>query len=137
MQNQMVKMSEAFRVLGDTTRLRLLRLFLEHPLDLCVCEMVSALGLPQYQVSRHLAVLKRAGFLRVAKKGTWAYYSLDREEPFILGLIELLKGTLLETAFEEDRKRMDARLALRARGECVVGSIDLDEINKLIGREIL
>ena len=135
MGNNIKNMSEVFRALGDDTRLRLLGLFVKRDLDLCVCEMVSALGLPQYQVSRHLSVLRRAGFLRSVKKGTWAYYSLVREEPFILGLLELLERTLPENVFEEDRKRMDARLALRARGECVVGSVNVDEINRLIGKE--
>lgn len=83
----------------------------------------------------YLAVLKRAGFLRAAKKGAWMYYSLDREDPFILGLLDLLKGTLPENVFTEDRKRMEARLALRARGECVIGSVDAAELDKLIGRE--
>jgi ArsR family transcriptional regulator len=129
-------MSEVFRALGDDTRLRLLHLFLERNLELCVCEMVSALGLPQYQVSRHLSVLKRAGLLRAAKKGTWAYYSLAREETFIRNLLKLLKGAFPEGLFEEDGKRMEARLALRARGECVIGFVGVEEINKPLGGRV-
>ena len=30
----------------------------------------------QSRLSRHLKILKEAGFLRVDRKGTWAYYSI-------------------------------------------------------------
>jgi ArsR family transcriptional regulator len=30
----------------------------------------------QSRLSRHLKILKEAGFLRVERKGTWAYYSI-------------------------------------------------------------
>jgi ArsR family transcriptional regulator len=30
----------------------------------------------QSRLSRHLKILKEAGFIRVERKGTWAYYSI-------------------------------------------------------------
>jgi ArsR family transcriptional regulator len=30
----------------------------------------------QSRLTRHLKILKEAGFLRVERKGTWAYYSI-------------------------------------------------------------
>jgi ArsR family transcriptional regulator len=47
---------EAFRALSDPTRVRVIALLTEVPDGVCVCELVDALRLPQYQVSRHLAV---------------------------------------------------------------------------------
>ena len=55
---------EIFKALGDETRLRLVNLFLQTDEDLCVCEMVDALELPQYQISKHLTILKNAGLLQ-------------------------------------------------------------------------
>ncbi len=61
--------------LNDETRVLLLRFFDEHG-ALCVCDLQASLGMIQSRLSRHLKILKEAGFLRVERKGTWAYYSI-------------------------------------------------------------
>ena len=49
----------------------------------------------QSRLSRHLKILKEAGFLRVERRGTWAYYSirspLDRFRLQALAEIETLE----------------------------------------------
>ena len=61
--------------LNDETRVLMLRFFDEHG-ALCVCDLQASLGMIQSRLSRHLNILKEAGFLRVERKGTWAYYSI-------------------------------------------------------------
>jgi len=61
--------------LNDETRVLLLR-FLDHYGETCVCDMQASLDMIQSRLSRHLKILKDAGFLRVERKGTWAYYSI-------------------------------------------------------------
>ncbi|WP_373029268.1 ArsR/SmtB family transcription factor [Sulfurovum sp.] len=61
--------------LNDETRLRLLR-FIDKNGAVCVCDIESAFGMIQSRISRHLKILKDAGFLRVERKGRWAYYSI-------------------------------------------------------------
>lgn len=61
--------------LNDETRVMLLRFFDEHG-DLCVCDLQESLGMIQSRLSRHLKILKEAGFLRVDRRGTWAFYSI-------------------------------------------------------------
>ena len=61
--------------LNDETRILILR-FLDKYGEVCVCDMQESLDLIQSRLSRHLKILKEAGFLRVERKGTWAYYSL-------------------------------------------------------------
>ena len=61
--------------LNDETRVLLLR-FLDAHGECCVCDLQNSLGMIQSRLSRHLKILKDAGFLRVERKGTWAYYSL-------------------------------------------------------------
>ena len=42
-----------------------------------VSELVERLGISQPQVSKHLAVLKGAGLVRVRPQGRWRFYSVD------------------------------------------------------------
>ena len=61
--------------LNDETRVLLLR-FLDEYGECCVCDLQESLDMIQSRLSRHLKILKEAGFLRVERKGTWAYYSI-------------------------------------------------------------
>lgn len=65
------------KALGDETRLRIVAL-LAHG-ELCVCHLESALGLPQPNVSRQLAVLKNAGVVDSRREGTWVYYRIAEQ----------------------------------------------------------
>ncbi|MBU1216109.1 metalloregulator ArsR/SmtB family transcription factor [bacterium] len=61
--------------LNDETRVLLLRFLYEHG-EMCVCDLQLSLDMIQSRLSRHLKILKDAGFLKVVRKGTWAYYSI-------------------------------------------------------------
>jgi len=61
--------------LNDETRVLILR-FLDEYGECCVCDLQSSLDMIQSRLSRHLKILKEAGFIRVDRKGTWAYYSI-------------------------------------------------------------
>ncbi|HRY29023.1 MAG TPA: metalloregulator ArsR/SmtB family transcription factor [Elusimicrobiota bacterium] len=61
--------------MADPLRLRILRLLLER--ELCVCEIVRTLEQPQYKISRHLTVMKRAGLVNDWREGTWAHYEIN------------------------------------------------------------
>lgn len=61
--------------LNDETRILILR-FLDENGKTCVCDLQESLDMIQSRLSRHLKILKDAGFLRVERKGTWAYYSI-------------------------------------------------------------
>ncbi len=63
--------------LNDETRVLILR-FLDEYGETCVCDMQSSFNMIQSRLSRHLKILKDAGFLRVERKGTWAYYSIRK-----------------------------------------------------------
>lgn len=112
---------EVFKALADETRLRILKLLLGVGEGVCVCELVEALGLPQYRVSRHLGVLRKAGLVVSQRKGTWVYYSPAKSPPPpIAGVFALVRGLDLEGA-EEDLRRLRERLKLRVDGVCVIG----------------
>ena len=61
--------------LNDETRVRLLRFLDEHG-PLCVCDLQNSFDMIQSRLSLHLKILKEAGFLRVERNKTWAYYSI-------------------------------------------------------------
>lgn len=64
-----------FRAFSDRTRLRILNL-LRGQEELCVCDIVRVLELPQAKVSRHLAYLRRARLVAARKEGLWMFYRL-------------------------------------------------------------
>lgn len=66
---------------NDPTRILILAFISQHG-ESCVCEMEVSLELIQSRLSRHLKILKEAGFLEVERKGTWAYYKVVSKSPF-------------------------------------------------------
>ncbi len=70
----MEELSQSFRALGDPTRLRILRLVAEAPLN--VTELVSLVGVAQSSVSHHLGKLKGLGLLREERQAGFSYHSL-------------------------------------------------------------
>ncbi len=72
---------DACRLLGDETRLRLLRVLTQ--VELNVTELTAVLGISQSGVSRHLRLLREAGLVAERREGSWTYFSLrgDGEQP--------------------------------------------------------
>lgn len=87
---------QSVAALNDETRVLILR-FLDENGECCVCDLQSSLGMIQSRLSRHLKILKDAGFLRVRREGTWAYYAirspLDR---FRLEALEEIRHLAIE-----------------------------------------
>jgi ArsR family transcriptional regulator len=65
-----------FRGFADETRLRILNLLAAG--ELCVCDIVEILRLPQSTVSRHLAYLRRAGLVEGTREWKFAHYRLTK-----------------------------------------------------------
>jgi len=115
--------SSILRMFADPRRLRILLVLLKQ--ELCVCELVDTLLLPQYEVSRHLASLKKAGLVEDRREGLWAYYSVPRsvrKEPIRGRLLELLNQQLARNAaMADDFRRLEKRLERRVGGVCAIG----------------
>jgi len=116
---------EVFRALADKTRLRIMRLLSITDLQVCVCEIMDALDRPQYQVSKHLNILKNAKLVEGERRGTWVYYSpIKKDSAFNRKLFKLLKEQLYDTKFLEDEKKLKRRLQLREDDTCVIGFVN-------------
>lgn len=61
--------------LNDETRIRILR-FIDIHGKVCVCDIEDSFEMIQSRISRHLKILKEAGFLKLEREGRWAYYSI-------------------------------------------------------------
>jgi 2-polyprenyl-3-methyl-5-hydroxy-6-metoxy-1,4-benzoquinol methylase len=70
----MEALSDSFRALGDPTRLRILRLLSQAPLN--VSELVSLVGVSQSAVSHHLSKLRRMELIREERQNGFTFYSL-------------------------------------------------------------
>lgn len=71
-------MEDAFKALGDSTRLQIVRMLAENG-ELCVCVIMARLSMGQSAVSHHMAALKHAGLLHSRREGQWIHYSLNIE----------------------------------------------------------
>jgi len=78
-----------FRALGDPTRLEVFRAIAGHGEPICVCDLVARFDVSQPTISHHLKVLREAGLIVGERRGTWIYYSINRETvaalPEVLG----------------------------------------------------
>ena len=84
-----------FRALADPHRVKIVNLLATSPDPVCVCEFTGPLGLSQPTVSHHLKKLVAAGLLEREQRGTWAYYSLDRDALGRLAAVADLQGGTL------------------------------------------
>jgi len=68
---------EVFRMLSDTTRVRLLWTLLDE--ELAVNELADRLGKPAPSVSQHLAKLRMARLVQTRREGTQVFYRVENE----------------------------------------------------------
>ncbi len=100
-------MNEFFKVLADETRLRCLALIYEND-ELCVCELMHALDLPQSKISRHLSLIKLNKLIIDRREGQWVLYSPHPDiSKFKKNIIKTTIEELTEEApFKEDKNRL-------------------------------
>jgi DNA-binding transcriptional ArsR family regulator len=98
----------ALKAAGDPTRTRILMLLERGPL--CVCQLQVVLGLAASTVSRHLSVLKTAGFVHDRRDGKWVEYALADPTPnaYVESVRSMIRGGL-----ERDRRVVADRRRLR------------------------
>ena len=113
----MKKTAQLFKALSDETRLRILALLTAG--ELCVCDLMAVLELPQSTVSRHLAYLRHAGLVEDRRQGVWMYYRLATPSAEMGEVAEWLPGRLAE--LEQGRRDQDVLrdyLALKVTPAC-------------------
>ena len=77
-------LAETFKVLGDTTRVRILDALSRS--ELCVCDIARLLALSESAVSHQLRLLRGMRLVRPRRAGRQVYYSFDDQH--ILSLFQ-------------------------------------------------
>ena len=81
----LIKLAEFFKILGDTTRVKIL-----YSLDqnaMCVCDIANVLGMSKSSISHQLSTLRRSGIVKCKKIGKEVFYELDDEH--VQGVFEV------------------------------------------------
>jgi ArsR family transcriptional regulator, arsenate/arsenite/antimonite-responsive transcriptional repressor len=108
------------RALADPTRVRIVAALRNG--ELCVCELVDALGISQSSLSSHLQICRQGGVVSTRKESRWIYYSLStRYGPLIERMFSELQTVGRDLQLRRDAMRLKKRLRMRAGGRCVVG----------------
>ncbi len=86
--------ADRFRVLAEPARLRILNTLMGG--ELTVSDLVKETGLNQANVSKHLRVLRAAGYVDRRKAGLYAFYTIA--DPSVEVLCQIMCGRLEEQA---------------------------------------
>jgi len=84
------ELENAFKALGDSTRLKILELLKKpgksacdlikrNEKGLCACDIEDEIGLSQAAISHHMDILCRAGLVISEKRGRWMFYARNEE----------------------------------------------------------
>lgn len=69
------RLSEVFKVFGDSTRIRILWALFDT--ELCVFDIAELLGMSQSAISHQLRTLKQARLIKARREGKNTFYSID------------------------------------------------------------
>ena len=115
----MLELVAIAKALADPTRVRIIAAVRNG--ELCVCELVDALGISQSSLSSHLQICRQAGVLATRKEGRWIYYSLSTRYAPLIERIFCELQTVTDEQVRRDARRLKKRLQMREGGRCVVG----------------
>lgn len=69
------KLAMFFKILGDTTRVKILYALDKN--EMCVCDIANVLGMSKSSISHQLSTLRRSGIVKCKKIGKEVFYMLD------------------------------------------------------------
>src|SRR5690606_37905738 len=83
------KASIALKLLGDKTRLAMMKLLEKN--ECCVCEFVAIFNISQSAISQHLRKLRDVGLVKENRKGQWIFYSLNKDSELYEMVLHILE----------------------------------------------
>jgi len=115
------KYIDALKALAEPHRLHLFWLPTHVDQRITVAEAMDVTKETQYNASRNLKMLYKAGLLIQEKVGKWVYYTLaEQQQAHWQSLIESVKA-LPANDFTELSYLCRKRLAMRVDNQCVIG----------------
>ena len=107
-----------FKGFADPTRIRILSALAAG--ELCVCDIVDIVRLPQPTISRHLAYLRRMGLVEVTREAKFAHYRLAQPDHAVhQNLINCVRTCFRGIiSLDRERRMAEARVKARASEPC-------------------
>ncbi|MEZ9120839.1 ArsR/SmtB family transcription factor [Vibrio cyclitrophicus] len=112
---------DALKALAEPHRLKLFWLLIHVNQKITVAEAMDVTGKTQYNASRNLKMLFKAGLLLQEKRGKWVYYTLNEHTEMHWVLLVDSVRHLPTSDFQHVTKLCQLRLGMRVDGECVLG----------------
>ncbi len=108
--------SQLLKAFSEETRLRIINLLSAG--ELCVCDLMAILDLPQSTVSRHLAYLRNTGLVVDRRQGVWMHYRLATDlTEFQQNLMQLIQAEISRRPQgKQDRSSLEQRGAEAQQG---------------------
>ena len=114
----MQKQVQILKALSDSTRMRIVLLLLNSG-ELCVCDIMESLGIPQSTASRHLSLLRSAGLVDGERRGVWMHYRIVEEEGLGRSLLTALHNHCANLPpVVDDHRRCTDHLKNKNEGGC-------------------
>ncbi|PMH44870.1 transcriptional regulator [Vibrio sp. 10N.286.49.B3] len=127
---------DALKALAEPHRLTLFWLLIHVDQKITVAEAMDVTGETQYNVSRNLKMLFKAGLLTQEKRGKWVYYTLaSQEQNHWISLVDSARH-LPKESFKDLTIRCHRRLTMRVEGECVIGPSSQEWADFVIGVQL-
>jgi len=105
-----------YRGFADPTRIRILNVLAAG--ELCVCDVVALLRLPQPAVSRHLAYLRRSGLVEARRGWKFSHYRLAApRHPVHRNLINCVRSCFAGVPSLDQERRAATRRVAERRAE--------------------
>jgi ArsR family transcriptional regulator, arsenate/arsenite/antimonite-responsive transcriptional repressor len=112
----MPQLDTLFRGLADPTRIRLLNVLSAG--QLCVCDLVDLLDLPQSTVSRHLRRLHHARLVQCTRDWKYAHYRLAEPASAVHERVLACVHSCFHEVSDLKRERAQAVARVRAAKPC-------------------
>lgn len=110
-------LSKVFKALSDVNRIRILKML--EIRSLCVCEITDVLELATSTVSKHLSILRDAGFIMDEKVGKWVNYRLNQSRTDMYS--EQLMPLLAKWLSNDDTVRKDVEKVRSVDRDAICG----------------
>ncbi len=107
----MIDLQEAsiFKAISEEIRLRIMVLLTEG--ELCVCDLMQVLNLPQSSVSRHMAKLRSSQLVIDRRDGKWVHYrihnDINERIPMLTDTLDQFRDRL---PYQKDRENLALHL---------------------------
>lgn len=124
--NSFEEYTNIFKALSDPTRLKIMWLLFTVDLKVSVSEIQDVLNENQYNVSKHLKILKQTGLISEKKEGRWSYYYYLENDNKFHNYIQKTITQIPHDLMEEELLRCKKRIEMRVDGKCILKA-NIDE----------